>query len=166
MIRLRPYMSSDSDFVIDWITDERCHFKWCANHMVYPLTNEVMKAYEDAFADGKDGIILTAVNEEDIPVGQLAIKTNRKREDWAHLSYIVVDAAQRKKGLGKEMVKLAVDYAFDIMKKSKVTLCVFANNQIARNCYKSAGFIDVAFHDHCVPYKDEIWSYYEMKVEA
>ncbi len=165
MIRLRPYVSSDSTFVIDWITDERCHFKWCANHMMYPLTTKVMEAYEDAFADEKEGIILTAINENDIPVGHLAIKLNKKQADSAHLSYVLVDAKQRKSGLGKEMVRLAVDYVFEIMKKSKVTLSVFANNQIARNCYKSAGFQDVAFYDHCIHYKDEIWSYYEMAVE-
>ncbi|MDO5293207.1 MAG: GNAT family protein [bacterium] len=165
MIRLRPYKSSDSNYVINWIADERCHFKWCTNHMVYPLTTEVMDAYEAAFADGKDGLILTAVNEDDIPVGHLTIKKNKKGSDCVHLSYILVDSNQRKQGIGTELVSLAVKYAFDTMNMKKVTLCVFANNQIARNCYKSAGFKDVAFHDHCVPYKDEIWSYYEMAVE-
>ncbi len=41
------------------------------------------------------------------------------------------------------MLKLSLQYAFDILKVSKVTLGVFKNNEPAYFCYKSVGFKDV-----------------------
>lgn len=41
------------------------------------------------------------------------------------------------------MLKLALQYAFDILGAQKVTLGVLENNPGAYHCYKSAGFRDV-----------------------
>ncbi len=38
------------------------------------------------------------------------------------------------------MLKLAIDYAKDILHVSKITLGVFADNDNARHCYEAAGF--------------------------
>ncbi len=38
------------------------------------------------------------------------------------------------------MIKMAVRYAFDMLKAEKITLGVFDNNPSAYYCYKAAGF--------------------------
>lgn len=163
MIKLRPYKESDSDFIVAWITDERSHFKWCVDHMAYPLTTEVMKAYEEAFETHNEGWLMTAVDEHDVPVGHMAIQRKKRDEKTVRFTYIVVDTQRRKEGIGTAMLKEAVEYTFQTLQMDRITLCVFENNQIAHNCYRSAGFTDVTFHERCIPFKDEIWSYYDME---
>ena len=63
------------------------------------------------------------------------------------------------------MMSLAVKYAFEILKIKRVTLGVFDNNEIAHNCYKSAGFIDEKYCKDVFKYKDENWGIYEMATE-
>ena len=41
-----------------------------------------------------------------------------------------------------ELIRLALRYAFEILKADRVTLGVFDNNLPAYRCYKSAGFKD------------------------
>lgn len=41
------------------------------------------------------------------------------------------------------MLRLALTFAFDILKVQKVTLGVLENNPGAYHCYKAAGFKDV-----------------------
>ena len=48
---------------------------------------------------------------------------------------------------GREMLKLALRYAFDILHVDKVTLGVFENNPAAYRCYTSVGFQDVTPED-------------------
>ena len=50
-------------------------------------------------------------------------------------------------GRGKQMLKLALDYAFDVLGARKVTLGVLENNPSAYHCYKAAGFRDVEMED-------------------
>jgi RimJ/RimL family protein N-acetyltransferase len=49
----------------------------------------------------------------------------------------------QRKGYGKQMLGLALRFAFDILKVQKVTLGVLENNPGAYHCYKAAGFKDV-----------------------
>ena len=49
-MRLRPFiLSADFDYIKNWITDERTHAMWSANHAPYPLE-------KSAFADFLDFI--------------------------------------------------------------------------------------------------------------
>lgn len=50
---------------------------------------------------------------------------------------------KRGKGYGKEMLQLALEYAFGKLKVNKVTLGVFGNNSQAYYCYKAVGFKDI-----------------------
>ena len=56
---------------------------------------------------------------------------------------MILDTSKRGKGYGKEMIRLALQFAFDIMKVEKVTIGVFDNNLAAYHCYKSVGFTEM-----------------------
>ena len=57
--------------------------------------------------------------------------------------FVIVDDSRRGMGYGKQMLGLALGFAFDILKVKKVTLGVLENNPGAYHCYKAAGFQDV-----------------------
>ena len=56
------------------------------------------------------------------------------------IGFVIMDDARRGNGYGREMIRLALIYAFDLFKAERVTLGVFDNNPSAFRCYKAAGF--------------------------
>ena len=82
---------------------------------------------------------MTAFDESGV-VGHLIMRFTDEEKQVLRFGFVIVDDAKRVKGYGKQMLLLAIKYAFDILRASKVTLGVFENNEAAYYCYKSAGF--------------------------
>ncbi|NLK28864.1 MAG: GNAT family N-acetyltransferase [Clostridiales bacterium] len=164
MLRLRPYKASDAKYIVKWITDERLHAMWSANKLPYPLTKEALKEYQMNYEKDDRGWIFTAVDEKGAPVGHLLMSKADYEQESIHFGFIVVDPTIRKKGYGREMLKLAIKYVFEIMNMKKITLGVFGNNQAAHNCYKAVGFVDETYEEKKFPYKEERWDYFGMAI--
>ena len=73
------------------------------------------------------------------------------------LKFIIVDKTKRGKGYGKEMLNLALQYAFQIT-GAKVQLNVFSENIVAKQCYEKVGFVERNVDKDVFAYKDELWS--------
>ena len=88
----------------------------------------------------------------------------KKEIQEIRLGFVIVDDKKRRKGYGKELVQLAIQYAFDSIKGSKISLGVFENNMAAIRCYKSCGFQEVKLKN-IESYKcmGEIWNCIEME---
>ena len=54
--------------------------------------------------------------------------------------WVIVDGEKRGHGIGREMLKLGLKQAFEVMGAREVTLGVYENNVGAYKCYRSAGF--------------------------
>ena len=65
-------------------------------------------------------------------------------------------------GYGKDMLNLALQYAFQITGAKAVQLNVFNENTMAKQCYASIGFVEKNIEKDVFPYKDESWSRYNM----
>lgn len=106
---------------------------------------------------------LTAVDEDKI-IGHLTIRFIDDARKVARLGFVIVDDTKRGKGYGKQLVSSALQYAFNILKADKVTLCVFENNTLAVLCYLSCGFKivekEIIESYQCM---SEIWNYIEME---
>ena len=77
-----------------------------------------------------------------------------------------LDDAKRGKGYGKEMLRLALKYAFEILHVHKVTLGVFENNSPAYYCYRSVGFTEIGEeqNEYC-QIKNEKWKCIELEMK-
>ena len=140
MLRLRPYKACDAEKIVSWITDEEMFYKWSAgryNH--YPITAEDMNKYYDAFAYDDNFYEMTAFDETGA-VGHMIMRFTDAEKKNLRFGFIIVDGEKRGKGLGKQMLKIAVRYAFDVLFAERITIGVFENNPAAYNCYKSIGF--------------------------
>ena len=151
MLRLRPYEPSDAGTILGWIKDEEAFRKWSADRYPhYPITAEDMNhKYLDCngdHAEPGDFHPLTAINDGDI-VGHLILRFTDREKTAVRFGFVIVDDSMRGMGRGKQMLKLALDYAFDVLGARKVTLGVLENNPSAYHCYKAAGFRDVAMED-------------------
>ena len=147
MLRLRPYKACDAETIVSWIKGEVSFRKWCADRFeCYPITAEDMNAHYEEFAYADNFYQMTAFDETGV-VGHLIMRFIDEEKKVLRFGFVIVDDTKRGMGYGKQMLKLAIQYAFDILKAEKITLGVFENNESAYYCYKSAGFQDVEMEE-------------------
>ncbi len=165
MLRLRPYKKCDAKYLLNWINDEKLFSMWSANKFQYPLTEAQLEKYREKFENDENGWIITAIDEKGISVGHFFMTGADYLKGSIHMGFIVVDPKIRGKGYGKEMLELAIKYAFEILRVARITLSVYDTNPSAHNCYKSVGFVDENYIEKNFPYKDELWGTHYMAIE-
>ena len=147
MLRLRPYKPEDAETILKWIKDEDAFRKWSTDRYPhYPITADDMNhKYMDCNGDCMEPdnfYPMTAFDETGI-VGHLILRFTDEEKKVLRFGFVIVDDSKQGMGYGKGMLRLALQFAFDIFKADKVTLGVLENNPGAYYCYKAAGFRDV-----------------------
>lgn len=161
MLRLRPYHPNDAQHILNWIEDETAFRKWSADrYPKYPITPEDMNAHYAA--GGKDFFGMTAFDDDGI-AGHLIMRFPDSDRSHLRLGFIIVDSSRRGKGYGREMLRLAQNYAFSILKVDRISLGVFENNPTAQRCYRAAGFSETGGSWSCHIMGEE-WKCIEMAI--
>ncbi len=165
ILRLRPYKPSDAVHIVKWCKDEYAFRQWSADrYRSFPITAADMNAYYGS--DKKNGGLwaLTAFDETGV-VGHLTMRFPCDGFDEVRFGFVIVDSSKRGMGYGKDMLSLAVKYAFEFIKVKKISLGVFENNTTALQCYKAVGFKvverDTAESYNCL---GETWNCVEMEI--
>lgn len=142
MLRLRPYKDCDAEYIAGWIKTEKSFYQWCAGrYEKYPLTAEDIIAHYAEQAEN-DGFYEMTAMDGTVPVGHLILRFLDDEKKILRFGFVVIDDTIRGRGYGREMLELALKYAFEILKAEKVTIGVFENNSAAYHCYKSVGFCE------------------------
>lgn len=165
MLRIRPFKMSDADLVVNWLKEERVFMMWCAAKFKYPLTVEQLQDYKELYEQDEFGWIFVALDEAGTPVGHFLMRMADYEKESVHLGFIVIDPEKRDHGYGKEMVKLAVKYAFELLGVRRVTLGVYDTNPRAEQCYKKVGFITETYSKDSLTYGNETWGIFNMAIE-
>lgn len=85
------------------------------------------------------------------------------KENVAKLASILIgEKPMRGKGLGTELIKILVDYGFNVLNKEKIVLNVFSWNTAAIKCYAKVGFIKSNKPIEVVKFENEEWEIIEM----
>ena len=147
MLRLRPYKPSDAETILSWIKNEDTFRKWSTDRYPhYPITAaEINHKYFECNGDCAEPdnfYPMTAFDESGI-IGHLILRFTDAEKTVLRFGFVIVDDSKRGIGYGKQMLKLAIQFSFDILKVQKVTLGVLENNPGAYHCYKAVGFQDV-----------------------
>lgn len=157
-MRIRPYIpDKDFTFVSTWIADERTHSLWSANRFPYPITPESFHNFLEKIAAEWADSAYVATENSGQPVGFFCYSVNTE-DNIGFLKFVIIDRAKRGKGYGKEMLQLALQYAFQITGAEAVQLNVFDKNTAAKKCYESVGFVERAIDKNVFSYQDELWS--------
>lgn len=166
MLRLRPYKNCDAKYIVSWIKDETAFRKWCADrYESYPISADDINIQYAACADADNFYEMTAFDETGV-VGHLIMRFTDEEKRILRFGFVIVDDAKRGKGYGKEMLLLALKYAFEILKVWKVSLGVFENNEPAYHCYQSIGFKEVMTRNKEVYHVlGEDWECIELEIE-
>lgn len=171
MLRLRPYKTCDAKTILTWCKDEISFRKWTFNrYETFPITEvDMNKKYIDCNGDctQPDNFFpMTAFDESGV-AGHLIMRFTDENKTVLRFGFVIVDDSKRGKGYGKEMICLALKYAFEIMKVEKVTIGVFENNASAYHCYKSVGFKEAKVAENTLyEVLGEVWKIVELEIEA
>ena len=140
-MKLREYQEKDSAIICGWIEDEISLHQWSADRIEkFPLDENALNEYY-ASAAGKQRIIpLTAVDDRDRLAGHLHIRYPNDDQRLVRFGLVILNPKLRGQGNGKEMLRLAIDYAEKVLGASRITLGVFTENSSAKGCYESVGF--------------------------
>lgn len=165
MLKLRPYKACDAQAITKWLKDEKAFRMWSADRYdKFPVTPEDINGYYDRDKYSENIWGMTAYNDDGI-VGHFTMRYPDSGSSEIRLGFVIVDDSKRRQGCGKEMISMAVRYAFDFLKADKVTLGVFENNLPAIKCYQSCGFEKVTLEKtesyECM---GEIWNCIEMQI--
>lgn len=133
---LRPFQPADAPTILSWTGDRQAFRLWSADRYPhYPATPaEMLAQYND---DEKRP--LTAEVDGAV-VGHLLLRYPSADHSVVRFGFVIVDNAQRGRGYGQQMLRLAIDYARREMGAKTITLGVFTDNRPALRCYESIGF--------------------------
>ena len=104
---------------------------------------------------------LTAVVGEEI-IGHILLRFPSEDKSVIRFGFIIVDDSKRGIGYGKQMLRLAIDYAQRELDAQKITLGVFCDNTSAVECYKSVGFRIIGADAYSIDGKE--WKGFEMEL--
>ena len=163
MLCLRPYKPCDAHQIVQWCADEAAFYLWSAGRFDhYPITAQELDAYYVRYG-GDDGFFALCAYDENGLAGQLLVRALDASKRDIRFGMIIVDPARRGQGTGREMLTLAMRYAFDFLHADRVTLGVFAQNAAARRCYDRVGLREMeGVQGETLRYRDETWRLVEM----
>lgn len=154
---IRPYQPTDFPALARWIADARTHALWCANRVPYPLEAARFHAFLAELAQRDGAQPFTAVTEADRPAGFFCISVDPESRE-GDLRFVVVDSALRGRGLGAELMRLALNRVFEVEDAGAVRLSVFLENPAAVRCYEKAGFNRMHQAANAFPFCGEAWT--------
>ena len=160
MMTLRPFSINDASTILSWCKDKHAFRLWSADrYKDFPAKPEDMiEQYE-----GENMYPLTAVMGDAI-VGHIFLRYPTEDRTLVRFGFVIVDDSKRGKGYGKQMLRLAIDYAQQELGVQKITLGVFCDNLSAVECYKSVGFRITGADAYQID--GEEWKGFEMEMEV
>ena len=158
MMILRPFNINDAATILSWCKDNHAFRLWSADrYRDFPAKPEEMtEQYK-----GDNMYPLTAVVGDAI-VGHILLRFPSEDKSLIRFGFVIVDDSKRGKGYGKHMLRLAVDYAQQILGANRISLGVFCDNLSAIECYKSVGFRIIG--EDSYPIDGEEWKGFEMEL--
>lgn len=137
MLYLRPYRKGEAVEIHRWIESEYTLRIWSGpRHSAYPFPAEELAAVYDGYAE--DAINTPMVLEDEHGLcGAVTLRTVAEGE--VRLCNIIVDHRRRGQGLGRELLRLALEHCFTCMNAQRVSLGVLEENERALRCYLAAG---------------------------
>ena len=159
-MQLRAFNPDDAETILSWCKDKHAFRLWSADrYKDFPAkSDEMIEQYE------KENMYpLTAVADDEI-VGHILLRFPSEDKSVIRFGFVIVDDSKRGKGYGKQMLRLAIDYAQQELGVQKITLGVFCENLSAVECYKSVDFRITGADAYQID--GEEWKGFEMEMEV
>ena len=139
-VYLRPITDSkeDTELILRWRNSEAVR-----PYFIYQktFTEEGHKQWlEQQIFSGKGFQFIVCKNEDSKPIGCTYLRDYDSYTRKAEYGVFLGEVEERGKGLGKEMLEVTLQFAFDTLKLHKVTARAFADNMPSVKSFLSCGF--------------------------
>jgi len=135
---LREIEKEDLDLIVKWRNDFEI-LGWLFSYL--PLSKAKQKKwYEKYLEDHTQQIFIIELKKEKKPVGTIGLTDIDYKNQKGELTIIIGEKKYRQQGLGKEALKLLVNFAFKEMNLRKIKALVFSDNEKAIKLYEKCGF--------------------------
>ena len=150
---LREYRKEDAPIIASWLRSEDELYKWSADrYNKYPISgDDINENYAPQLETGRF-FPLTAVGDKEEILGHFIIRYPRENDDSSvRFGFVILNPNLRGRGLGKEMLRLGIQYVKGNLPASRIDLGVFENNESAMHCYESLGFREYGRRECAMP---------------
>jgi RimJ/RimL family protein N-acetyltransferase len=124
---------------LSWLNDEEVTRGLASG--AYPSTLDDLKKYIQQITSSKNAVMFAICDKvNDVHIGNIKLDNF----DWVNrtceLGLLLGDRTYWGKGIGTEVMRLTLAYAFNQLNLRKVLLAVYANNPAAIKLYEKVGF--------------------------
>lgn len=136
-IYLSPRSADAAEICAEWMNDFQVTDYTGRSFQIVSIDNEIEYFEKNVNSPG-DFFIVTL--EDDKLIGTIGFKDIDNINRCAELGIMIGNENYRGKGIGKEAIKLLLDFGFNYLNLNSVNLCFMEFNERARKCYTSCGF--------------------------
>jgi ribosomal protein S18 acetylase RimI-like enzyme len=133
-IVLRAPVATDYDAIASWIPNAKACLHWAGPRIQLPFTGAQLK--ERLAVPDTESFTLTDGSPVTLGFGQLWLRDG----DAARLMRLIVAPPLRGLGVGRELCRLLILHAAEVIGAPAVTLAVYRDNAPALGLYESLGF--------------------------
>jgi len=142
-VRLEPCRDEDIIQLLHWVDSPQLMALWAGATFTWPLTAMQLRSYLEASRrdDSRMRIYRAVDADGGAWLGHLDFCPNARNDGGAQIGRVIVgDPQSRGMGIGRQMIGLVLDVAFDDLDLQRVDLHVARVNSAARHCYRELGF--------------------------
>lgn len=145
---LEPISKEDTPLIVKWRNNEKVRKNFIFQET---FTEEMHNHWMDTkVAKGEVAQFIIRLKETKEAIGSVYFRDIDYNKKQAEYGIFIGEDTMRGKGYGSEAAKLALQYAFKELKLESVFLRVFADNPLAIQSYKSAGFEETEYRKNAV----------------
>ncbi len=167
MIKLQKFTKSDCDRLISWVPSDSFLLQWAGPNYTFPLNaSQLTDALNQTEGERPAYFMFKAVEiESQLTIGHIELINVDYQLQQGHIARVLVGSkAHRRKGYGRLMMNLMVEFAYKNLGLNTLTLGVFDFNQSAILCYQSIGFEPIEYRKKICKFKDDDWHLIVMKL--
>ena len=137
-IYLRPITYEDTDLIIQWRNADSVR-----KYFIYrePFTKEGHEKWmKTQIETGNAYQFIICLKSDNRPIGCTYLRDYDKMHNKAEYGVFIGEENMRGQGLGKEMLNLTLQFAFNVLHLHKVYARALADNAASIHCFLSCGF--------------------------
>lgn len=168
MVKLSSFKKDDFDRLIKWIPNQRFMTQWSGTTFYYPLNKKQLSTYTKGSnkTKSKKYIFKSIDNKTKNIIGHIEIGyINYEKSEGALCRVLIGEGKNHNQGMGSEMIKHTLNYAFTEINLNSVILGVYDFNKPAIKCYKKAGFETYEVKRNLPVPGSEYWNLVCMKLK-
>ncbi len=140
-IGLRPLQTEDVWLLYKWFNDRRVIEDLGAQRALFCVSmEEERKIVERRLSSPTDRDFIISDLENDKAIGWASLSRIDQRNAAAEVFIIIGETSEWGKGRGKEVTRMLVEHAFNVMNLHRIYLRVPEYNQRAIACFTACGF--------------------------